>query len=133
MHPRLADEWRDIVATYPDVTHESEPERVELSLELDPLRYDAAKTRAAILIPAGYRATGPDGFLVPIGLAMRSGEPLPASDAAGIGMPGWLLVSFHLIDGNGQSTWRPTADPTTGDNIIGYAASIESFLARGCN
>jgi hypothetical protein len=38
-----------------------------------------------------------------------------------------------MIDANGQSTWRPTADPRRGDNIIGYVASIEAFLSRGCN
>ena len=48
-------------------------------------------------------------------------------------MPGWLLVSFHCIDANGVSTWRPTADSRKGDNFVGYLASIESFLARGCN
>lgn len=132
MHPRLAEEWRDIVAIYPDAAHKPVPERVELTVTLDPLRYQLATTAVAVLIPPGYRATGPDGFLIPAGLAMRSGEALPASDASGIGMPGWLLVSFHLIDANGQSTWRPTADPAKGDNVIGYVASIESFLARGC-
>lgn len=133
MHPRLAGEWRDIVAMYPGAIHNVDPERVELTLELDPGRYKSAKTTAAILIPLGYPATGPDSFLVPAGLAMSSGEALPASDGAGLGMPGWLLVSFHLIDDAGHSTWRPTADPVKGDNIVGYAASVESFLARGCN
>lgn len=132
MHPRLAEEWSDIVAIYPDAFHKPSPERVELSLTLDPLRYSPALTAIAVLIPPGYRATAPDGFLIPAGLTMRSGEALPVSDAAGIGMAGWLLVSFHLIDDNGQSTWRPTADPANGDNVIGYVASIESFLARGC-
>jgi hypothetical protein len=132
VHPRLEEEWRDIVATYPDAVHKPTPERVELTLTLDPLRYRRATTAIAVLIPPAYRATGPDGFLVPAGLAMTSGETLPVSDAAGLGMPGWLLVSFHLIDANGQSTWRPSADSAKGDNIIGYVASIESFLARGC-
>lgn len=133
MHPRLEEEWREVVATYPDAAHHQRPERVELTLMLDPLRYHPASTVVAVLIPPGYRATGPDGFLVQASLAMTSGEALPASDAAGVGMPGWLLVSFHLIDANGQSTWRPSANPAKGDNLVGYVASIESFLARGCN
>jgi hypothetical protein len=133
MHPRLAEEWGEITVIYPDARHTAGPERVEFTIELDPLQYDRAETIVAILIPPGYRVTGPDGFLIPVGLAMRSGEALPASDAAGMGMSGWLLMSFHLIDGGGQSTWRPTADPTKGDNIISFAASIECFIARGCN
>lgn len=133
MHPRLAEEWPDILATYPDATHRMPPERVELTVELDPLKYNLLRTTIAILIPAGYKAIGPDGFLVPSGLTVTGGAPLPASDASGLGMVGWLLVSFHMIDSNGHSTWRPTADPCRGDNIIGYAASIEAFLARGCN
>ncbi|SRR6266545_7704856 len=133
MHPRLAEEWPDILVTYPDATYRTPPERVELTIELDPLRYGSSRTSIAILIPAGYRATGPDGFLVPGNLTITGATALPASDAAGLGMPGWLLMSFHMIDSNGHSTWRPTADPRRGDNIIGYVASIEAFLARGCN
>jgi len=48
-------------------------------------------------------------------------------------MADWLTVSFHMIDGSGASTWHPTADPSRGDNIMGYIQSIESFLARSCN
>jgi hypothetical protein len=29
---------------------------------------------------------------------------MPMSDGAGIGMPGWMLVSFHHTDENGAST-----------------------------
>ncbi len=133
MHPRLAEEWPDIVATYPDAARRTQPERVELTIGLDPLRYNLARTPIAVLIPPGYRATGPDGFLVPGNLMMAGGAALPAGAASGLGLPGWLLVSFHMIDANGHSTWRPTADPRRGDNIIGYIASIEAFLARGCN
>ena len=133
MHPRLTEEWPDIVATYPDATHRMPPERVEITIELDAVRYGSPHTPIAVLIPAGYRVTGPDGFLVLNGLTMTGGAALPASDAAGIGMPGWLLVSFHMIDSNGHTTWRPTADPHRGDNIIGYIASVEAFLSRGCN
>lgn len=131
MHPRLAEEWQDIVSIYPDANCLASPERVELSVSLTPGQYSLARTQVAIIVPPGYRATGPDGFLVPVGLQM-TGSPLPASDAASVGMPGWLLVSFHLIDATGQSTWRATADPKRGDNFVGYMASVESFLARGC-
>lgn len=106
---------------------------MEITIEVDAATYGSPHTSIAVLIPAGYRVTGPDGFLVPYGLTIREGTSLPASDAAGLGMPGWLLVSFHMIDSNGHTTWRPTADPHRGDNIIGYVASIEAFLARGCN
>lgn len=94
--------------------------------------YDRPDIPVAVLIPPGYRATSPDGFLVPAGLRFTDGSNLPASDAAGVGMPGWLLVSFHLIDDSGASTWRPTADFRRGDNLIGYLASIGSFLAHRC-
>jgi hypothetical protein len=132
VHPRVTEEWSDIVATYADATHKTNPERVEFTVELDPDGYNLTRTPIAVLIPAGYRATGPDGFLVPASLTL-SDASLPASDASGVGMPGWLLVSFHMIDGNGQSTWRSTADPTRGDNFVGYASSIEAFLARRCS
>lgn len=133
MHPRLAEEWDDIVSVYPDARNEPAPERVELTLDLDPVLYNMERTRTAVLVPPGYRTTGPDGFLVPAGLQLCNGRGLPAGDASGIGMPGWLVVSFHCIDANGRSTWRPTADPARGDNFVGYVQSIESFLARGCN
>jgi hypothetical protein len=133
VHPRLAEEWPDIVSVYPDVVHKEAPERIELTVSLDTGRYTTSSTTVAVLIPPGYRATGPDGFLVPPGLAQRSDEALPVSDASGLGLAGWFVVSFHMTDESGQSTWRPTADPTRGDNLVGYVASIESFLARGCN
>lgn len=133
MHPRVAEEWPEIASVYPGVRHLPSPERVEVDVDLEPAMYDRRDTPVAVLIPFGYRATSPDGFLVPAGLRFADGSNLPASDATGIGMPGWLLVSFHLIDQYGASTWQPAADFRRGDNLIGYLASIESFLARRCN
>jgi hypothetical protein len=133
MHPRLAEEWDEIVAIWPAARHRVGPERVEIPLEFEDRRYNQASTEIAILVPPGYRATGPDGFLVPQGLAFADGGALPSSDAASLGMPGWLLVSFHFIDPKGSSTWHPTADPARGDNFSGYLNAVESFLARGCD
>ncbi len=133
MHPRLSEEWVEIVSIYPDAKCEGSPERVIVTLELDGGSYNRLSSPTAVLVPPGYRATGPDSFLVPNGLQFANGSPLPASDATGVGMPGWQLVSFHYIDANGQSTWRPTADPTRGDNFVSYLNSIEAFFARGCN
>lgn len=132
MHPRVEDEWDDLLAAYPATRHLESPERVETDLELDG-RYNRDPCPVAVLVPRGYRATGPDGFLVPADLLLKDGTALPASDAAGLGMPGWLLVSFHFTDAAGQSTWQPTADPKEGDNLLSYLSAIEAFLARGCN
>ena len=133
MHPRLTDEWEEIARVFPTAVHLSNPERVELELELADTLYSSDATRLAVLVPSGYRATGPDGFLVPNDLTFADGSPLPASDGGGLGMPGWLLVSFHHVDEMGNSTWQPTADFRVGDNFIGYLSSVEHFLARGCN
>lgn len=133
MHPRLADEWPEICELYPTAAHEHEPERLEVVLELEPAIYSQDEAPVAVLIPPGYRTTGPDGFLVPSSLAFADGTPMPVSDGAGLGMPGWMLVSFHHTDANGASTWKPTADFRVGDNLIGYLSSIEHFLAHGCN
>ncbi len=131
MRPRLEAEWAELAAAYPGLTHLEPPERIETELDLDAKLFSPTRTRIAVLIPVGYPTTGPDGFLVPTGLQMAGG--LPAGEATGVGMPGWLLVSFHMFDANGRSTWRATADPRKGDNLISYLCSIESFLARGCN
>lgn len=133
MHPRLSEEWPEIPAAYRDVTYEHDPERIELTLDLDPEAYGLAENRVAVLVPVGYPATPPDCFYVPAGLALVDGTPLPVSDAAGVGLPGWLQVSFHHVDANGTSTWHPTADPTRGDNMVSYISSIEAFLAKRCN
>ena len=133
MHPRLAEEWAEIRDLYPCATHLGDPERLELEIELEHGLYSAPTTTVAVLIPTGYRATGPDGFLIPAGLTLSNGDPLPVSDGAGLGMPGWLLVSFHHIDANGVSTWHPSADFRVGDNLISYMSSVEHFLGRGCN
>jgi hypothetical protein len=133
MHPRLEEEWDDIVSEYPGARHEVSPERVVLELDLASDIYNRPSSPVAVIVPPGYRGTGPDGFLVPAGLGFSNGEAIPASDASGLGLPGWLVVSFHMIDAAGISTWRPTADPTRGDNLLGYFQSIESFLARRCN
>jgi hypothetical protein len=132
VHPRVTEEWDEITSTYPQAEYRESPDRIELSIDLVPGLYNQTRTQLAVTIPPGYRATPLDGFLVPSGLQMQP-SPLPASDASGVGFPGWLLVSFHLIDALGQSTWRPSANPRWGDNFVGYMASIESFLARGCN
>ena len=132
MHPRVEDEWDDLLSAYPATRHLESPERIEILLNLDE-RYSGETCSIAVLIPAGYRAAGPDGFLVPADLRLNDGTALPTSDAAGLGMPGWLLVSFHFIDAAGRSTWRPTADPKRGDNLLSYISAIEAFLAHGCN
>jgi len=129
----VAEEWPEIASVYPGARHVPKPERVEVEVDLEAGMYDRPHTSVAVLIPPGYRATSPDGFLVPVGLSFADGSDLPAGDATGVGMPGWLLVSFHLIDESGASTWRPTADFLRGDSLIGYLASTESFLARRCN
>jgi hypothetical protein len=133
MHPRLEEEWDDIVTEYRSARYEASPERILIDLELDSSIYNRSSSPVAVIVPPGYRATGPDGFLVPAGFGFVNSDPFPAGDAAGLGLPGWLAVSFHMIDANGQSTWRPTADPRRGDNMAGYFQSIESFLARRCN
>jgi hypothetical protein len=133
MHPRVEEEWDDIVAEYPGARHELSPERVVVDLDLGSGIYHTLSSPVAVIVPPGYRGTGPDGFLVPAGFGFSTGEDFPASDAGGLGLPGWLLVSFHMIDANGGSTWRPTADPRRGDNMVGYLQSIESFLERRCN
>jgi hypothetical protein len=133
MHPRLEEEWDDIIAEYPGASHEASPDRVVVDLELVPGIYNRASSLVAVVVPPGYHGTGPDGFAVPVGFAFADGEAIPASDAAGLGLAGWLVVSFHMIDANGTSTWRPSADPRRGDNMVGYLQSVESFLARRCN
>ena len=134
MQPRLAEEWDDIVSAYPDAQHAEAPERVTLTLELVPGIYNNGATPVAVLVPPGYRTTSPDSFVTPDGFGFADpNEAFPASDATGLGLPGWQAVSFHMVDGNGVSTWRPTADPRKGDNFVGYVASVEAFLARGCN
>ena len=133
MHPRLAEEWADIRVVYPDAAHSGPPERVEVTMALANGLYNRSSIRLAVLIPPGYRATGPDGFLFAAGLGLLSGQGLPASDASSLGMPGWFLMSFHMLDAQGRSTWRPSADPCRGDNLIGYLAAIEQFLAHACN
>lgn len=133
MHPRLSEEWPDILASYPDVWHADDPERLELALDLDPDTYTQDEVQVAILVPVGYRTTPPDCFYVPAGLGLIDGTLLPLSDAASVGLPGWFQVSFHHVDANGVSTWRPTADPARGDNMVSYISSVEAFLARRCN
>ena len=133
MHPRVEEEWADFLEVYPTATYLVQPDRIQVELELEEGMYNRPTTPAAVFVPPGYRTTGPDGFLVPAGLLLAGGQGIPASDASGIGMPGWLLMSFHHIDEQGRSTWTPTADPRRGDNFISYFGSIESFLARSCN
>jgi hypothetical protein len=133
VHPLLAQEWVDLCAAYPDALHADQPERVEVSMALIQGQYNHSAIRVAVLVPPGYRATGPDGFLIPSGLVLQNGQALPVSDAAGIGLPTWQLVSFHMLDEQGKSTWHPSADPRRGDNFVGYLAAIEQFLAHGCN
>lgn len=133
MHPRLRQEWEDLREAYPDAQHLTDPERMLVTVELEAGAYDRDSMSVLVLIPAAYPTTGPDGFLVPAGLALGNGGALPVSDAAGMGLPGWHLVSFHYIDANGASTWRPTADPRRGDNLVAYLSSVEAFLGRGCN
>jgi hypothetical protein len=132
MHPRLAEEWHEVTSLYPDASHALDPERVQVALPVPSGLYNWTQTPVSILIPAGYRAVGPDGFLVPVGLHLVAGG-LPASDAAGLGMEGWLLLSFHFIDDSGQSTWRATADPSHGDNLTGYIEAVRAFLGNACN
>jgi hypothetical protein len=133
MHPALAQEWSTLVESFPGIGHEDGPERLIVDMPLPTGTYNQPFTRVGVLVPVGYRSTGPDGFLIPVGLHLINGQQLPVSDAAGVGMPGWWMVSFHMLDANGQSTWKPTADPNRGDNMSSYLSEISHFLARSCN
>lgn len=133
MHPRLAEEWEDIARVYAGACWRPMPERVEVPLQLTPGLFNATAITAGVLIPAGYPVTPLDQFLISAALRFADGSSLPANDAAGVGLGGWALVSFHFIDGAGNSTWRPTADPRRGDNLISYLSAVESFLDRRCN
>src|SRR2546427_2650613 len=106
MHPRVDEEWADVVSVYAGLRYLQSPDRIVADLDLDTRVYNRSKVPVAVLVPPGYAATPPDGFLVPADLQFIDGSSLPASDAAGIGMPGWLLVSFHLMDRVGLSTWH---------------------------
>lgn len=128
----MAEEWRDILDLHPEARCLTSPERIETTVELPAVLYSMPRTRVAVLIPPGYRGTGLDGFLIPAGLGLVTGGGLPVSDASSLGLPGWQLVSFHYVNAAGQSTWRPSADPLRGDNVINYFASVEAFLAGGC-
>lgn len=133
MHPRVAHEWSELVAFHRDIKHAEDPERVLLDLELPESLYSVSSTPALVVIPPPYPTTPLDGFLVPHGVTFAGGGALPLTgDGSVVGLAGWQLVSFHLVDDQGRSTWRPTANPERGDNLVGYIASIESFLARGC-
>lgn len=133
MHPRLAQEWDEVVSIHADIKHADNPERVQLGVELADDRYSTSSTPTVVVIPASYPTTPLDGFLVPHGVTFLGGGSLPLTgDGATLGLSGWQLVSFHLVDEQGRTTWRPTADPSRGDNLVGYIASIEAFLARGC-
>lgn len=132
MHPRVAEEWSDILDLHPEAHYLTSPNRIMTTIELPAGLYSMPRTPVAVLIPPGYRSIGPDGFLIPAGLGLISGGALPVSEAGAFGMPGWQLVSFHYVDTAGRSTWRGSADPRRGDNVINYLASIEAFLAGGC-
>ena len=132
MHPRVAEEWPDILDLHPDARYLTGPDRVETTLPVPAGLYSMPRVPVAVLVPPGYRATGLDGFLIPTGLTLTNGTALPVSDATPLGFPGWLLVSFHYVDNAGRSTWRPNADPREGDNVVHYLASVEAFLAGSC-
>ncbi len=133
MHPVLAQEWPGLLEVYPGTQHVALPDRLLLEVPLLSGLYNRQSTPVAVLIPPGYRSTGPDGFLVPAGLQLVTGQQLPVSDAAGLGLVGWWLMSFHMLDAAGQSTWKPSADPSRGDNMMSYISEIEDFLSRSCN
>lgn len=133
MNPRLLEEWTLLKSHYPDVEHREPPERIELTVSLPPDLYNQPQTRLGILVPLAYRATSPDSFFVPIGLQLRGGVALPGGDGSSAGLPGWWMVSFHMLDASGRSTWRPGADFLKGDNLLGYLAAIEQFLVHSCN
>lgn len=133
MNPRLLEELPLLRCHYPDLEHKDGPDRIELLLSLPPSLYNLPQTRAGVLVPLGYRATSPDSFFVPTGLQLQGGMALPGGDGSGAGLPGWWMVSFHMLDANGRSTWHPSADFQKGDNMLGYLAAIEHFLAHSCN
>ena len=132
MHPRLAEEWPDILDLHPAARHQAAPDRIETIIELPPGMYSMPRTAVAVLIPPGYRTTALDGFLIPAGLTLAGPAAMPVSDGSSLGMSEWSLVSFHYVDVAGQSTWRASADSRRGDNVVHYLASVEAFLAGGC-
>jgi hypothetical protein len=88
-------------------------------------RFNRGETPVLFVIPVGYPNTGQDNFFVHVSLQLK-GDGLPAafnpnanSSSGPAPVPGeWGWFSWH------PQSWRPAANPRTGDNLVTFVTGI---------
>ncbi len=79
-------------------------------------------TQILIILPPGYPITPPDNFYVDPGLRLASGGPMNnySEGSSHLGQ-NWGQFSHHVD----PSTWKPSADVVSGDNLLTFMLSVE--------
>lgn len=130
MRQRLADELEMIRIRYPAAIHAPDGDWVLIPALVLPVGWNREATDVAFQVPDAYPGTPPYGIYVLSGLRFKEAVPDNYSEPAPTRPPfegDWAVFSWAPEDGS----WRATADPRTGSNLINWIAGFSDRFRGG--
>ncbi len=128
MEERIEKELALLRQRYPDLEYKNGWVRIP-SYPL-PEGWNRTATDVAFQILVGYPGTPPYGIYTPVGLQFKEEKPDRYTEPAQTQPPfpgSWGIFSWQPE--NGQ--WKPTADPTTGSNLLNWVIGFGNRFREG--
>ena len=129
MEERVVQELELLRKYYPNIEYKEEGRWVRIPSYPLPEGWNRSTTDVAFQIKPGHPGTPPYGFCVPVGLEYQGHRPESYKDSASPHPPfegRWGIFSWAHTE-----QWRPTANVTTGSNLLNWARSFADRFREG--
>lgn len=130
MNERIRQELELLRRRYPDLEYKEEGQWARIPSYQLPAGWNRSSTEVAFQIPVGHPGTPPYGIYVPAGLSFNGIRPDKYNEPASTHPPfsgTWGMFSWSPADGQ----WRPTADLTTGSNLLNWVLGFGDRFRAG--
>lgn len=130
MEERIEKDLALLRQRYPDLEYREEGSWIRIPSYLLPERWNRSSTEVAFQIPVSYPGTPPYGFYTPAGLLFNGEHPNNYTEPASTQPPfpgTWGIFSWSPAVGQ----WRPTADLTTGSNLLNWMRGFADRFREG--
>jgi len=126
MIDRILQEVKLLQKQYGVVENDSDGKWVLIKNYQLPKGWNKDQTDILINIPAGYPATPPNNFFVPVGLRLTNGANINAYTEPHLHWnKDWGQFSYHS-DGD----WIPSKDMLDGDTLLTFMLSVQKRLSE---
>lgn len=130
MQERIDAELVLLRGRYPDLGYQPEGRWVKIAQYPLPAGWSGGDTDVAFQIPVGFPGTPPYGIYVPVGITFGGARPDNYNEPAPSQPPfggSWGIFSWTPD----AESWRATADPTTGSNLLNWVIGFAQRFREG--